>query len=330
MKRIFSILAIVCLLVALAVPAFASDYVRGEGTWSFNENLGDYTYPKTFVVAWSTVHPSSGLITGTKIVIQDNSNQIQVGFFNGNSLSFYITYDMNGKKSGSNGYWSLTQGMTIYADTDTAVYEWLTANATYTPPPKCTGESCPATDVNMDNVCDDCGMTFAVLRQYAPPSGWPANVPTPPAQYVTMILLTENEQTWLYMVDEPVNAVITDPTDYGERVLTLSFSANNTVQRYRLSDGEWSYSSVNSLRSFNFDQTLEFDYSNVDIFDMYGNPFFPLPLWAEMGQVTQGEMSGLTATTDGTILTLVLCGVGLMALLVVLNLFGKRSLIYRK
>lgn len=45
--------------------------------------------------------------------------------------------------------------------------------------PKCDGTTCPATDFNMDNVCDDCGATFAVLRDYPNPEGWPSNIPSP-------------------------------------------------------------------------------------------------------------------------------------------------------
>ena len=34
--------------------------------------------------------------------------------------------------------------------------------------PICDGSSCPSTDANKDNVCDDCGFKFAVLRDYSP------------------------------------------------------------------------------------------------------------------------------------------------------------------
>lgn len=33
---------------------------------------------------------------------------------------------------------------------------------------KCDGSTCPATDANKDNICDDCGMPFSVPRDYSP------------------------------------------------------------------------------------------------------------------------------------------------------------------
>lgn len=134
MKRIFSILAIVCLLVALAVPAFAVDYVAGEGTWSFNDTLGDYSYPKTFNVSWEQVHPSAGLMMGNRITVSYNSG-VRVTFYTeDNTTAFWLNYNKDGTKATTQNYWSLGKNVTIYAEQGTEVYNWLTANATYNPP----------------------------------------------------------------------------------------------------------------------------------------------------------------------------------------------------
>lgn len=51
--------------------------------------------------------------------------------------------------------------------------------------------------------------------------------------------------------------------------------------------------------------------------------FFPLPLWAEMEQVTQGEMVTVLPTLGQTVKILVGCGVGLLAFIVLLPIFRK-------
>ncbi len=111
-----------------------------------------------------------------------------------------------------------------------------------------------------------------------------------------------------------------------------SFSIGR-YERYNLNNGEWVYQS-----SSNFGTILDYDqfvWSSVDmildgvVYFVHDPNFFPIPLWAKVGQVTQGEIPALTQNLGGTMKILALCGVGCLASLVVLKLFGKRSLIYR-
>ena len=75
--------------------------------------------------------------------------------------------------------------------------------------------------------------------------------------------------------------------------------------------------------------------SSVDLYD--GNTlylkadgdFFPYPLAEQILAVTSGAMEETMPELGGTMTTLMVCGVGCLALLVVLKLFGKRSLIFR-
>lgn len=81
-------------------------------------------------------------------------------------------------------------------------------------------------------------------------------------------------------------------------------------------------------------------YSSIDIKDVYSSEvvyyatpdFFtpPVPMAEQIqGVATETLQAETLPAVAGTMTTLTLCGVGLMALLVVLSLFGKRSLISR-
>lgn len=88
-----------------------------------------------------------------------------------------------------------------------------------------------------------------------------------------------------------------------------------------------SYTSVEPSKTWVSDNVYDADGTLV----FEGDPNFPvppLPLWEEVGQVTQGEMVTMNQTLGGTMKVLVPCGVGLMACLAVFVLFGKRSLIF--
>lgn len=195
----------------------------------------------------------------------------------------------------------------------------------------CDGSTCPATDVNQDNVCDDCGMTFAVLRDYGPSFPDPYTVWTDEYQERFPYAFIYSESG----IDYLVLAALRPDYENGEiRVDKMSGDLSYLLYAANPS-GLWKYQGGYSEGAFlahEGDIYPSFDllqWSDGSVVYPHNKDFFPIPLWVEMGQVTQGEMGQLTQTTAGTITTLILCGVGLMVLLVVLSLFGKRSLIYR-
>ena len=104
-------------------------------------------------------------------------------------------------------------------------------------------------------------------------------------------------------------------------------------KKYKIYGDTWSH--MKSSSSSTFLDYSELVWSSADlivdgvVYITHDPNFFPIPLWEEMAQVTQGEMTGLLRNLGGTLKVLVLCGVGCLASLVVLSLFGKRSLIYR-
>lgn len=67
--------------------------------------------------------------------------------------------------------------------------------------------------------------------------------------------------------------------------------------------------------------------SGTSIYAYHDTGFFPIPLWMIPSQVTQGE--AVVKSVGGTIITLTLCGVGLMACLMALVVFGKLSRTFR-
>lgn len=102
---------------------------------------------------------------------------------------------------------------------------------------------------------------------------------------------------------------------------------------YKLTDGEW----VNTGTYQQHDLTVytginEKSYvlgSSLDIYNDDGTLFFePTPVVVPLEEIMKTEMPKFSQTTVGTMMILTVCGVGLIALLVVLNLFGKVSQIF--
>lgn len=109
------------------------------------------------------------------------------------------------------------------------------------------------------------------------------------------------------------------------------------IEFYNLSGDSWLLSNTNSSGEsqpyYNLTDDFAFYYSTADVgyFDpsaggMQAEPFFPLtvpqvPLWETVLETTEANKNLLNQ--NKTMLTLTLCGVGLIALLIGLSLFGK-------
>lgn len=190
---------------------------------------------------------------------------------------------------------------------------------------ECDGSSCPATDQNHDNVCDVCGNVLTLsLRSTL-------------LEYAHAVIengksIFDSTEYWLVTEDPPSDGyrifMSTEPFTYNPN--TGNLISNGIVQRTTVSqEDDGSFTGGTSWAS-----KQPTSYTSLD----YGRPvdtshdiehFFPVTLWMEMTQVTETEMENLQGETVGTMKVLVACGVGLIALLVVLKLFGKRSLIFR-
>jgi len=193
----------------------------------------------------------------------------------------------------------------------------------------CDGSTCPATDVNTDNICDDCGMVFAVLRSYDAPDPYTAWTADRQANF-PYVFIYKNEIDANVFIMASTRPYVQD----GQIVIDTN-SEHTSYLKYTQWGNDWRL-----VESYDDGTTITADtlVSSFNILDTDGNivynhdtDFFPVPLWVEMDNLTQGEMvNKFNPTLVGMILTLTVCGVGCLALLVVLKLFGKRSLTYLK
>lgn len=188
--------------------------------------------------------------------------------------------------------------------------------------PQCDGSSCPATDANFDNVCDDCGSVLTMslrstLYDYA-------------VDYTDRYVNNEEQYTYRIIVQDNDNRysvyLSTTPAVYNSTTNELTFTDGKQTYVTQESDGTNKGDGWAILTTVSNALTLRGNivYANYDI-----ENFFPIPLWEEMDNLTQGEMETLLPNLGGVMMILALCGVGCLALVIVLNLFGKRSLISR-
>lgn len=338
MKKLLSLLMVSMLVVTLAVPAFADDTaVIPAGKYTFDLILSPPA--------------KTGVTNGNVTFVSNDTEYVSISVDYGSSW-FNVNYNLaNGamhnkyqhKSSGTGWGTAESPNRDVYISEPASVsvefYEWFTAN---THEWTCDGSTCPATDVNEDEICDDCGAR--ILRMVAPPDGWPSNMPAPPTSFDSnsqYILMTKDDgYTYLYVFTpydaSPVSEWNTIGSVHNSMQLKMFDASGNGVNvkrlTYRLSDdGEWYQHDSQSVDSTLFGDFEEIDmiYSTLSFYKEDGTLFFPLPLWAEVEKVTQGEMMTALAETLGTMKTLMVCGVGCLALLVVLSLYGKRSLISR-
>ena len=136
-----------------------------------------------------------------------------------------------------------------------------------------------------------------------------------------------NANYWLVTKNSETNYTVylsTTPFSYSVTDKVLSYGSG-TVRKTTVtdSDGTFAYNGWGTISTSTFAPSGEPIAVSNDI-----EGFFPIPLHQVVLGATQGGLVETLPALGGTIPTLVLCGVGLMALLVVLSLFGKRSQIF--
>lgn len=326
MKKFLSLLTVFVLAFTLAVPVGATSSVemKYDGVSLTNiETVWDdkVSFPYPFIVPEKPYR----LYLISRLPEVDGHSIRSTGITN------YEMWDYN------NGVWefsdsgTVSEGQIIYnamikqvvwtgfnmVRTDGSIYK----NATEPVENVCDGSSCPATDANIDGSCDDCGMTLMSLSR------------SPVAPDVTgsnkNYVMFYSGNVYKYTVYTSDESYTIRGEEYGARYRTYT-DPSVTVQRYESYDGiNWEQTYTGKTAN---DYPGEIGYELISsTFDWYteaGDRFFPVPLWEEVQTVTQGEMGILTSETAGTMRTLVVCGVGLMACLMALSLFGKRWLLF--
>ena len=317
MKKILSIFLAMLLLLVLAVPAFASAPFDPESLVAEKPN---FRYATAYVYDWNGEAKYGFLVTQKPLFIryEEGRNQLACAEVIGD----YGQYSSAGWVE---GYWTsdqfldfpLTRSIDIYW----ANYTVVDSNGDVVYLVECDGSACPATDVNHDNICDDCGNVLAfslrsTLLDYAY-----LHLANGQSLYTQddFWLITENDEGGytIYLSNEPFSynmssAVLSSSgTVHASSVITSSSGQN----------GGRGWTTKTPGTPLSYGNPVE---SSHDI-----EGFFPGALWEEMEAVTQGAIVAEQIRLNRTMGILVLCGVGCLALLVVLKIFGARSLIFR-
>lgn len=322
MKKLLTLVCTFCLLFVLTVSASAADHTV-SGAWVFNDTISanvDLDIETEFVSNGNTYKGLGLNATGTN--------------YSTRGILRYHTdgpWSVNYIKAYSNGAWQndayktvIFKNPVVFSESE---YNWLTANASQ---PTCDGSTCPATDWNYDNVCDDCGMTFSVLRSYS----WPA-LPSVDGAYQNYFIYQSDGKYTLYIISSDTSYTVDAEASGG--YLTFGTSEVSSSYKYTYDGGtDWyresSRNDVYYNNKVNAGSTsVELLVSTFNWYDEDGGLFFPkpLPLHLAIGEMTAVEMGEVLPEAVGTMKILAVCGVGCLALLAVLKLFGKRLLIFR-
>lgn len=324
MKKFITLLMVVALIVAMSVPAFASTMSYNgqvlpdiDTVWTDKE-----TYPYAFI------RYSSGSVISLIVSMQPwyvNSSGTKAY----TKTSTYYVYSLK------DGVWNLIKSYYDNGALDISALVWTSSDiyadsklsevyfeGTTPEVSACDGSACPATDANFDGFCDDCGMRLmSLVRNPSPPAVTGSNINS---------VMFSTGEGWKYTVYTSDVAYTIRGEIYGTRYRANTEPSVNVVT-YESYDGiNWNQTySGKSASSYPGEVGYTLLSSTFTWYDEGGEPFFPVPLWKEMGALAQGEMGVMILETMETMKILMVCGIGCLALLTVLVLFGKRSLIFR-
>lgn len=177
MKKILLFSFVVVLIVAMVVPVSAKSYDAFELPYTVftldgNEvSMQDYFDNGFAVYLVTLVGVRHHLyVTDTEAYVEKGTNKLIAS-----KDGFLVKLDMTENKDA----WQVVSlnevenGAVVVNPAVTNLFKWASLPLYYddgTPffVEYCDGSSCPSTDVDKDNICDDCGLKFAVLRDYGP------------------------------------------------------------------------------------------------------------------------------------------------------------------
>lgn len=343
MKRIFSILLLFGLMLCLAVPTLAEDTITA--TWHAddidfaNAPLGNYSFSITI---------SGKTYTSIEFKKETRGGELQIYIYgissNGTRLSIG-NWDAQGVyESGAD--------LSVVSFANFSHEELQVINYYFTPN-LCDGSSCPATDLNEDNICDDCGkpLTYSLRNDTYSFNGYsfPRTMELEDGSTVDIfdyweqlgglynfVILSRTgnfESALFYLVAPNVEFIngnaVTAVEDTNIILFKPSFTDDGTPYwKYEATDIWGTKGALLAPKDqvlWSAKTILSGD-SNPDI--IKGDPNFMIPLWEMVEKVTQGEMPKMTESLVGSVTLLTACGIGLLALLVVLVLLRRKSLIF--
>lgn len=300
MKRIYSIFLCAVILTALFIVPFSASAEEENlvGTWLFNDKISTTGLTSSWA-QYSVNFVANGVQYDSLWISLNYTDKSKVDMLyrksnDDNSVVWALKADV-----WSEGY----QYITILEEPD---YESLTtlikSNAEKVIL-ECDG-SCAVPDENLDGICEDCGFPFSLRN-----TGYEYNHSVT-FNTVNGVIRAD------YMSNEPFTI---RGYKYGS-----SYRVEPSIDVYCMTylNDELTYQGLVAMHypSYNLDDTVV-----SSTFDWYtsndsGEIFFPLPLWVMVEKVTQGEMIPFSNQTVGNLMTLTLCGVGLITLLVALYL----------
>ena len=343
MKRFFSILMCIilvsaCFIMPLSIHAEDVDLPLWDGT-DLNGTTWKVPYNWECTSAYGKYYLTGSISVGQSIFdLSTSQYNLYIGYeYSYNEKSNIITASVGSSlllKNNATFYISITGGRD---STNTSLIEWLKSYGEITSHsmPKCDGSSCPANDANLDGICDDCGAPMTMSLR----SPTLESLKAEHEYYHYIVYHTVDSDTGEY-IDTRLSFIsslypMELTSSYWDRlnddawgVLEFRFENEGYVNgvNYISNDGgtTWVRSTTfsNGTTLFNVDENIVS--STFDIYDEEtGELFFPLPLWETVETVTQGTLPELEATLGGNLMTLTLCGVGLLILLMGLYLLYK-------
>lgn len=306
-NRLLCFMLAIVLVVALAVPVFAAE--RTDYISLFNErNSDNYDisgYP------YLVVHEYS-ISSGTAYYYYFFTNTFTEGTdgkftTNGAYLEFDIRDDYQGGKV------CLNSSGTSFTVEPTFFDDPAYIDNALVPFDGCDGTSCPATDANHDNVCDDCGKVLAYNLRSTLLDFAKAHAATFSYQKYFAVLQhpTEDNKYNVFLSSTPMYANSPDyTTAYGTDMLWLQVWENE--------DGTFSYTGENTVYKMT-DDPDNLVYANHNI-ENFTAPPLAVKIQGVSGEALMMELPNLIAEAK----TIVICGVGCLALLIVLPLLSKK------
>lgn len=161
---------------------------------------------------------------------------------------------------------------------------------------------------------------------------YPNDLPVAPSDLYSngsyIIFYATTEKYVLINFDTKNPTLQYDDQSYAQPSLMLNTSTK--FKWYHLIDGVWTYKGEQTVTASGIGTIIadvkSFKYTTADVYDRNsGELVFPLPLALHqiVGAVAETEAEKLGIQAVGTMGTLTLCGVGCLALLMGLSLFGK-------
>lgn len=325
MKKILTVLFCTLLLITALVPVSASASSGSAlGTWTVSNwnNENSRAYGRFNVLCSFDVDGDGSAVT---------FNQINIGYSYGGD-SWYSFPGCVVLYNSPTDYLELpysdfeTFTLNIYSGDDvenTDLINWLNQYGTQS---FCDGSSCSSTVIDNGTACPDCGRVVRVLNYVPQPNNWNSEYPwlqTTNQAYYFIYQVTDGTT---YLVEYPTSVRPAYDSTQKNGVLTIS----EIYSYYRLDNGSWVYASDVSphvVGGYNLGAWTPL-FSQVQINDETGNPFFPLPLHKEILEVVKGEVPNLNQSLDGNLMILTLCGVGCLTLLMASPILSKTLRIF--